>query len=321
MDGGKHAERIQRDVPPGRADPVGRAAGRRSRASTIDPSGFTMIRSARMSAAACSPNVTTRPARDAQRMGAQALEIGVVAVEHRRAARLQPVERFRPWRRRCPRCEGKNSIWTGSTVVIDAPHAGAPCAVSGQDLARMVHADLEHAVFGVPRHARKCQRHAPMIVVGGDRCVRRALSRQREAHRLLGAGLADRARDRDDPRRPCARARAMPRPRMASSTSGTTTSRSGPCEAGSSLLATRRRPPLPCRAPPATKSWPSCTSPLMAKNRSPGCKRARVDGDAGRRLDSSAPTPPRRSRLRSRRVSRGACSSAALSAMAARTSS
>ena len=64
-DGGEHAERIQRDVPAGRADPVGRAAGRRSRASTIERSGFTTMRSARTSAASCSPKVTMRPAGEA----------------------------------------------------------------------------------------------------------------------------------------------------------------------------------------------------------------------------------------------------------------
>ena len=61
----------------------------------------------------------------------------------------------------------------------------------------------------------------------------------------------------------------MPRRRIASSTSGTT--RSGPASANSaarSSATTAAAAPLASAS--RTKSWPSRTSPLMAKNRSPG---------------------------------------------------
>ena len=71
--------------------------------------------------------------------------------------------------------------------------------------------------------------------------MRRALARQDEAQRLLGAGLADRAGDGDDLRaRPGARA-GGPRPRMASSTSGTTISGPLSDEVGRPRLGDDRR--------------------------------------------------------------------------------
>ena len=172
VSGRKHAERIQRDVPSGRADPIGERLTEDRAPRRSNRSGFTTIRSARISAASCSPNVTTRPAARCERMRPQALEIGAVAVEHGGAARLDAARRSRPWRRRCPRCDGKNSMCTGSIVVTTAT-CGRTMRGQRQDLARMVHADLEDAEFGLARHARERQRHAPMIVVGGDRCVRR----------------------------------------------------------------------------------------------------------------------------------------------------
>ena len=42
----------------------------------------------------------------------------------------------------------------------------------------MVHADLEHAEAASARHARQRQRHAPVVVVGRRRRMRRALARQ-----------------------------------------------------------------------------------------------------------------------------------------------
>ena len=88
----------------------------------------------------------------------------------------------------------------------------------------------------------------------------------------------------------CERARAArARSRKPSSTSATTSS-----GASSAKLAraSPRRPPRARRrpsAPPATKSWPSRLSPLMAKNASPGCKRAAVDRDAARRPPAARP--------------------------------
>ena len=53
------------------------------------------------------------------------------------------------------------------------------------------------ANFARCRAARERQRHAPVIIVGRGRCVRFGIRRKREPQRLLGAGLADRAGDRD----------------------------------------------------------------------------------------------------------------------------
>ena len=90
----------------------------------------------------------------------------------------------------CARC-------TGSTVVMTATCGRTICG-ERRDLARMVHADLEHAVLRGLRHARQRQRHAPVVVVGLLRGMRGAERRQAQAQRFLGAGLADAAGDGDD---------------------------------------------------------------------------------------------------------------------------
>ena len=69
-----------------------------------------------------------------------------------------------------------------------------------RDLARMVHADFEHAVPRGFRHPRERQRHAEMIVVRRRRRMRRALHGEDRVERFLGASLADGARHRRDPR-------------------------------------------------------------------------------------------------------------------------
>src|SRR5262245_33014037 len=61
----------------------------------------------------------------------------------------------------------------------------------------MVHAHLEHGVAGTRGQTRERERHAPMIVVGGDRGVGLSAGRARKAQRLLRACLADRAGDAD----------------------------------------------------------------------------------------------------------------------------
>ena len=66
------------------------------------------------------------------------------------------------------------------------------------DLSRMVHAELEDAEARIRRHARQRQGHAPLIVVGRRRGVRRPEMREDLARHLLRRGLADRARDGGD---------------------------------------------------------------------------------------------------------------------------
>jgi len=75
-----------------------------------------------------------------------------------------------------------------------------------RDLAGVIHADLDRREGGARRQLRQRQRHAPMIVVGRGGGVGRAEPAERDAQHFLGAGLADRAGDRND-------ARLRPRPR------------------------------------------------------------------------------------------------------------
>ncbi len=86
---------------------------------------------------------------------------------------------------------------TGSTVVMTATCGRTICG-QRRDLARVVHADLEHAEGAVGRHARQRQRHAPVVVVGLLGRVRRPRQAQAVAQHLLGAGLADAAGDGND---------------------------------------------------------------------------------------------------------------------------
>ena len=102
--------------------------------------------------------------------------------------------------------ERKKPRWTGATVVTMAI-CGLTQARQRVDLARMVHADLEHAEADAFRHVGERQRHAPMIVERLGRGVHRAARRERKLQRLLGAGLAGAAGDGNDHRVGGARAR------------------------------------------------------------------------------------------------------------------
>mmetsp|Transcript_29188 Transcript_29188/g.56393 ORF Transcript_29188/g.56393 Transcript_29188/m.56393 type:complete len:328 (-) Transcript_29188:1838-2821(-) len=74
-------------------------------------------------------------------------------------------------------------------------HFGQRC-----DFAGVVHPDLDHRIFGVGRHTRQGQRHAPMIVVAGDRGMGPPLIAQHGAQHFLGRSFTDRASDGDDAR-------------------------------------------------------------------------------------------------------------------------
>ncbi len=67
-----------------------------------------------------------------------------------------------------------------------------------RDLAGMVHAELEHAIAGVARHARQAERRAPLVVEVAGGGEGRREQRQHRAQRFLGAGLADAAGDGGD---------------------------------------------------------------------------------------------------------------------------
>ena len=66
-----------------------------------------------------------------------------------------------------------------------------------RDLTRSRHADLEHRVFGICRHARECQRHAPVIVEAFHRPVRLARASMDARNHFLDACLADRTGNRN----------------------------------------------------------------------------------------------------------------------------
>ncbi len=84
------------------------------------------------------------------------------------------------------------------------------------DFAEMVHADFDHAIFGVARHGGQRQRHAPLIVVGRRRGMGAAERTEGQPQHLLGRGLSGAAGDGHDPahgvRARAARARSS-RPR------------------------------------------------------------------------------------------------------------
>ena len=172
----------------------------------------------------------------------------------------------------------KNSRCTGAIVVTIAT-CGRTSLRQRRDLARMVHADLEHAERRASRHQRERQRHAPVIVVGGGRRMRLALLAEHEPQRFLGAGLADRAGDRDDLRAANARARPA-RDRSAPPSTSSTTSSGASFGIAARLSRATTASPAPAFSAASTKSCPSRFSPWMAKNASPGLMRARVDRQA-----------------------------------------
>ena len=118
-----------------------------------------------------------------------------VAIDHRRAAGLEAAEDFRLGvGNRLDRAEifemHRRDGGDDRDMRLHQPRQRL-------DLAGMVHAHLEHREARARGTARQRQRHAPVIVVGGDRGMGLARRREREPQRLLGAGLADRAGDAD----------------------------------------------------------------------------------------------------------------------------
>ncbi len=79
------------------------------------------------------------------------------------------------------------------------------------DLARVVHADLDHCELCLAWHPRQGERHAPVIVIAGDSRMASPLIRQHAGQHLLGRGLANRSGDRNHTR-PRARPRHLPQP-------------------------------------------------------------------------------------------------------------
>ncbi len=111
--------------------------------------------------------------------GAQDRGGGEIAVQHRDPARLQPFE--------------DRGLLAGDALEAveglqmrgghggDHRHVRARQAGQRRDLAGVVHADLDHRELGVARHPRQRQRHAPVVVVAGDRGMGRGPDRARIA--------------------------------------------------------------------------------------------------------------------------------------------
>ena len=74
-----------------------------------------------------------------------------------------------------------------------------------RNLARVIHAHLEHTEARVRRHAGERQGHAPMVIVGSRRSVGKTAGREHRAQHLFGRCLANRTGHCDDL---CVRARA-----------------------------------------------------------------------------------------------------------------
>ena len=215
----------------------------------------------------------------------------------------------------------KNSRCTGSTVVMIAT-CGRTMLDQRRDLAGMVHADLEHARSARRRAARQRQRHAPMIVERRDRGMGLAL---RARARARSASLVEVLPTEPVTAMTCA---LEPRPRGAREIAqGRRARRRRSAAARRRRTASRcvaRRPPraaAPAFSAAATKSWPSCTSPLMAKNASPGASvRLSIDMPVIAVRQRAAALGAHR-RAPSRRRSRGKCAHATLAVSAAATAS
>ncbi len=132
------------------------------------------------------------------RGGGQTVELVVVAVQHGDSVGAHAVEDFR-----LGVGDGLDRIeklQVDRFDVGDERHMGADLPGQRPQLARVVHAQFEHAEPAVGGQAGQRQRHAPMIVQTAFGGVGRPLRRQHMAQRFLRAGLADRAGDADHAR-------------------------------------------------------------------------------------------------------------------------
>ena len=119
------------------------------------------------------PKLSTSQAARSRRRG-EALELRRVAVEDRRAARLDAGEDLRLGVG--DRLDRAEMLDMHRRDRGDERDMRAHEADERRDLAGVVHADLEHAEGRVGRQARERQRHAPMIVERRGRGVRRRRS-------------------------------------------------------------------------------------------------------------------------------------------------
>src|SRR5690606_31484509 len=127
----------------------------------------------------------------------QQLGAGIVAIEQGGASRFKPLEDLRLGLGYLIEIAEEAQMRRGDEG--DDRHMRAHHLGQRPDFTGMVHPDLEYGVVAILRHPRQCQRHAPVIVEGRDRCMHLANGRQHSAQRLLGRRLADRTGNGDDP--------------------------------------------------------------------------------------------------------------------------
>ena len=138
----------------------------------------------------------TRSTPHALRALFQSRELRVVAIDHGRACRLETGEDLRLGIGNC--FERREELKMHGLDCSNDGDVRSHQARERLDLARMIHAELEDGEACAGWTARERQRYPPVIVVRGDRGVGLSLLAERQAQRLLGRGLSDRAGHRND---------------------------------------------------------------------------------------------------------------------------
>ena len=142
------------------------------------------------------PGLAKRQEDAGARLACHGVETAVlrrVARNDREAARFQPLKDFR--------LGVGDGFQTAKVFKMHRRDGSDHCHMRAHhlheraDFIGMVHADFKDADSGVHRHARKRERHAPMVIVGRRRNMRFAEGAEHTAHGFLGACLADRTGD------------------------------------------------------------------------------------------------------------------------------
>ncbi len=194
----QHRQRIEHEVFSRRAELVGDLSAEDARHRRRAFRMQRVLEQARVGFGMLSEGNDASDAR-ALRVPLQPREMRVVAVDRRCTTRLDPGEDFRLGVG--DRFDRAEEFEMHRLDRGDDRHVRAHQPGERLDLAGVIHAQFEHGIERGLRAAGKRQRHAPVIVVRGDRRMGLAFGRERDAQRLLGRGLADRAGDADYLRR------------------------------------------------------------------------------------------------------------------------
>ena len=143
------------------------------------------------------PKPTTAAAPARIRRGGEPREVRIVAVQHGDATGFEPEKDFGLGIG--DRLDRREKAEMGRLDRGDHRDVRPHQLSENGYLARMVHAQLENAVLGIGRQPGERQRRTPMIVEAACGSEGWAAGGERQAQRLLGAGLADTAGNRKDP--------------------------------------------------------------------------------------------------------------------------